>query len=261
MSVSFERRRVLGLTSFVMFALTSSSCTPVEYARAPSIAKVMPAGELDARTFAAVTRRARERGLPLLVMLDDWRTDGDFRGDQWAVVLDFAPPAILAELGLCELAFARPEQVAELWPGIPPDEGASPFALLLRDPPTGPVKLFVATPAPSLELLHDKSRTEELYPWLRDVYLTLHRELAPDEANFERAAQRVLGERAGTRAECEAELASSTRARRMRAPAGARWIDPDAEEYRRPGCGATPCGAAATPKRSRRFLTLLAEQR
>lgn len=289
MDANFDRRRCLVLIgsslAFVSFAYAREDTKPVpEKGPATSDEPESP--------LAAAARRAKDAGKPLFVMFDHGRARDYLSGDQWAVVLDFSPQATLAELALCELVYASAKEVLATWPQLEPHENARTFALVVRAPSTpkaddgkaptpgspprarpampaavpGPrppelARLIVATPAPSLELLHDKSRTEELYPWLRDVYLTIHRELAPDDESFLRAARAVIGARAATRSQLEGELASITRARRMRAPDGARWIDPDGEEYLRPGCGGTPCGTASMPRRSRRFLSLLVEKR
>src|SRR5262249_11465443 len=105
MELGIDRRRFLALASAI---LATSATTFAQDASKPTAgANVVAEGaEKPESPLAACARRSRETGKPVLVMLAKLPDRYDERGLQWAAVLDLAPDDALADIALCELAFA-----------------------------------------------------------------------------------------------------------------------------------------------------------
>lgn len=245
MSAHFDRRR------FLVLAATAASAASL--ARAAGDGGVIPPSAFAPQKIEtpldACARRARERGLPVLEMLDARSTES--RGLAWAAVLDLASDATLAELALCELAFATSAQVRETWPKAQLDESDLPFGLLFLPRLDVPVVIRPNVRTPERSVLRDSKRTDEIALWLRDVHAQLRRVIAPDAETFERRARIVLGDDGGSRETCQALLARIGRKQIDWAPAGAQWNFGQSVT-----CGAGPCGTAMVGDGSRRFLSL-----
>jgi hypothetical protein len=262
-STSFDRRRFLVLavsgvavtmqTRTVASALASAPCDEERVPDAPTV---------DATALIGAWKRAQESGRPLLVMLD--RVEGwPTRGEQWAAFLDAAADEALAEVALCELAFASIEQVQALFPEIRIRVDASTLGLVLGPTRTEPVRVEVSVAVPDGFVLANPAKKREIGSWLRAVEQALRKAIAPTHAAFDALLRTVRGASAVDTPDLRKELGRTCRAALARhAPAGARWSRYEG------GCGAIrfddgtrqestgPCGMSMLPPESRRFLSL-----
>lgn len=229
------------------------------------------AGEPD-RALARAWERAQTRHVPLVVLLDVRREEGDGTY-AWAAYLDLASDAAHAHLALCELVFASAEQVRRVCPE--PDwrdaldrGGELTSALVVHTDPPAVVRVEPVWMELTVWNFLDVEPTPEVLQWVRETEARLNRAIAPDTSTFERSARAALGQPTAARATLEATLAAASRERLARlALPGAKWVKPGRE------CGelefedgthdgvAITCGAAVCTPRSRHFLWLYTNDR
>lgn len=269
-SASFDRRRFLELAGV---GLATSALTPwmsgCEVSRDAAAAPGRCPSDIDNPSIpdtplGSAWKRARSRGSPLLIMLADPKKVGHY-SLRWSAYLDCASDAAQAELALCELAFAIPEQVRAIWNDQLDERATIPFGLVI-EPPRGVVQRVAAADSePSERDFYYLPNVANLRPWIAEMERALHAAIAPDEATFERAAKAVLGEKAGSRRACEAALARLSRERNAKTvPAGARWarrfgacasveFEDGTKQSTHPGAGVA-CGMGSISNETRHFL-------
>lgn len=255
----FDRRRFLVLAGATCVVAGAGKAQRDDVRPGATDAQGKASTETPLSPLEEAWKRARTSGRPLFVMLTTSEQNPSTRSELWTLYLDLAPDAALADLELCELAFASTAQVAQvwkdvkLWPVVP---------LALVFVPEGNAARCTSIDDPPSRLQPHLEPREVTRRYHIEIAKLIRRAVLPDAARFEALAKLVLGADAGTHEQSEARLANRCRERLSKeAPAGARWA-------RFGGCGQVlsgkevlvgshgPCGTAALGPDARRFLWL-----